>query len=85
MKPKRKYTLDVEDKEILTTFKDSRYYAPIEKLLRSIEIRAENDVLSCPMDTPEKIVETRWMLDGCRRTLRSFQTELNTLSKINER
>jgi len=81
----RKYTLDVEAREILATFKDSQYYAPILKLLRSIEIRAESDVLSSPSEQQEKVVQTKWMLDGCSRTLRSFQTELNVLSKMAEK
>lgn len=76
--------MDIESKEILLTFKDSQYYAPIIKLLRQIEIKSENDLLYCPSEDSERVLECRALLEGCRKTLRSFQGELNLLGKSAE-
>ena len=84
MSKDKRYVLDVESREVLVSFKDSQFYGPIIKLLREIEIKAENEVLGCPIDKEKEIIKCRLQLDGCRRTLGSFQTEINKLSKITE-
>jgi len=76
---------DVEDEEALSTIKDSQYYAPLVRLMREVEIMMEGNVIGCPAQEVDKVVECRFQLEGTRKAFGALNKKLILLNKYVEK